>query len=142
MLDEQEAPAAEAEDDAVDVGGDDAVDLADLGGEVQTADEPAVSAEELLDIPDAPEIPGREEHIEDVLGDAAGGADVPTEPATGGDAAALGEQAAAEDAGAADAEPPDASASEEAADVADAEPPDATASAEDDAPAEEDGADA
>src|SRR5215203_2126064 len=49
MLDEeQEAPA----DDAVDVadaGGDDAVDLADLGGEVETADEPAVTAEELME---------------------------------------------------------------------------------------------
>jgi hypothetical protein len=68
MLDEQQetAPAAEADDDAVDVaeavdagdgdaGDDDALDVSNLGAEVQTADEPAVSAEELLEIPDAPE---------------------------------------------------------------------------------------
>jgi hypothetical protein len=68
MLDEQQeaAPAAEAQDDAVDVaeavdagdgdaGGDDALDVGDLSAGVQTADEPAVSAEELMEIPDAPE---------------------------------------------------------------------------------------
>lgn len=105
MLDEQEAPEAEGQDDAVDVadvGGDDAVDLADLGGEVETADEPAVSAEELLEIPDAPEIPGRDEHIEDVLSDAADSEPAPPEGGAA-DAAALGEQAAAEDTASADA---------------------------------------
>ena len=65
MLDEQqeEAPAAAADDDAVDVGaaveeqggGDDALDVGDLSAGVQTADEPAVSAEELQEIADAPE---------------------------------------------------------------------------------------
>jgi hypothetical protein len=67
MLDEQQTDDAVdvadvGGDDAVDVadaGGDDAVDLADLGGEVETADEPAVTAEELMEIPDAPEMPGR-----------------------------------------------------------------------------------
>ena len=64
MLDEQqeEAPAAAAVD-AVDVGAaveagggdDDALDVGDLGAGVQTADEPAVSAEELQEIADAPE---------------------------------------------------------------------------------------
>jgi hypothetical protein len=73
MLDETEqAPDAEAQDDAADAGaddaidvsdagGDDAVDLADLGGEVETADEPAVTAEELMEIPDAPEVPGADQ---------------------------------------------------------------------------------
>ncbi|MDX6537811.1 MAG: hypothetical protein QOD37_2152 [Gaiellales bacterium] len=79
MLDDtQEAPDAEAQDDAADAadaggddavdvsdaGGDDAVDLADLGGEVETADEPAVTAEELMEIPDAPEVPGADELTE------------------------------------------------------------------------------
>lgn len=65
MLDEQQdAPTAEATDDAIDVadaGGDGAVDLAELGGAVQTADEPAVTAEELMEIPDAPATPGPDE---------------------------------------------------------------------------------
>ena len=99
MLDEQqEAPATEASDDAVDVadaGGDDAVDLADMGAAVETADEPAVSAEELMDIPDAPQMPGRTAdeltHMiaDDAAADAAPAAD---------DASNLGAQAAAEDA--------------------------------------------
>src|ERR1044072_1490745 len=99
MLDEQEAPVAE--DDAVDVadvGGDDAVDLAEMGAEVETADEPAVSAEELLDIPDAPEIPGKDDHIEQTLGEAEDSN--PPEPVDS-TAADLGAQAAAEDAQAA-----------------------------------------
>jgi hypothetical protein len=44
---------------------DGAIDLADLGGEVETADEPAVSAEELMDIPDAPVVPGTENLTEE-----------------------------------------------------------------------------
>lgn len=90
MLDEtEEAPDAEAPDDAVDVadvadaGGDDAVDLADLGGEVETADEPAVTAEELMEIPDAPEVPGADQLTESRADEAMG----------------LGAQAAQEDAG-------------------------------------------
>jgi len=69
MLDEQQedAPAAEGDDDAVDVadavdagdagggGDDDAIDIGEAGADVQTADEPAVSAEALQEIPDAPE---------------------------------------------------------------------------------------
>lgn len=112
MLDEQEAPVAEAQDDAVDiadVGGDDAVDLGDLGAAVQTADEPAVTAEELLEIPDAPEIPGRVELTEQRLQEAS----------------ALGAQAAAEDAQAA-ADDPQAIAEDPAAtaeDDASEEPP-------------------
>jgi hypothetical protein len=85
MLDEtQEAPEAEAPDDAVDVadaGGDDAVDLADLGGETESADEPAVTAEELMEIPDAPEVPGAAQVTE----------------ARANEAAELGAQAAQED---------------------------------------------
>jgi hypothetical protein len=101
MLDEtQEDPDAEAQDDAVDVsdaGGDDAVDLADMGGEVETADEPAVSAEELMEIPDAPEEPGADELTEaraneamelgaqaaQEQGDGGAGNQVEGEPATG-----------------------------------------------------------
>lgn len=99
MLDEQqEAPEAEASDDAVDVadaGGDDAVDLADMGAAVETADEPAVSAEELMDIPDAPEMPGRTaDELTHMLADG-GAADAA--PASD-DASNLGAQAAAEDA--------------------------------------------
>ncbi len=91
MLDEteEEAPAAEADDTAADAGGDEAVDLADLGGGVETADEPAVTAEELMDIPDAPEVPGREDLTE----------------ARAAEATAQGEQAATEDAAAGGAEP-------------------------------------
>jgi hypothetical protein len=81
MLDEQqEAPEAEADDDAVDVsdaggddavdvadaggddavdvadaGGDDAIDLAEMGTPTETADEPAVQPDELLELADAPE---------------------------------------------------------------------------------------
>ena len=93
MLDEtQEDPDAEGADDAVDVadaGGDDAIDLADLGGEVETADEPAVTAEELMEIPDAPETPGPDELT----------------AARASEAGALGAQAAAEDADADAGEP-------------------------------------
>ena len=63
MLDEQqEAPAPRSPltlRTPADAGGDDAVDLADWAREVETADEPAVTAEELMEIPDAPEMPGR-----------------------------------------------------------------------------------
>ena len=67
MLDEQQedAPAAEGDDDAVDVadavdagdagGDDDAIDIGEAGAGVETADEPAISAEALQEIPDAPE---------------------------------------------------------------------------------------
>jgi hypothetical protein len=100
MLDEQqEAPAAE--DDAVDVGdagGDDAVDLADLGGGVETADEPAVSPEELMEIPDAPTTPGPEDLAE----------------ARARQAGELGAQAAAEDAAAAEAAAPEGAAADDA----------------------------
>ena len=97
MLDEQqEAPAAEEPVDVGDAGGDDAVDLSDLGGAVETADEPAVTAEELMEIPDAPEMPGRTpDELTHMLAD-----DAPAdtgEPATD-DASALGAQAAEEDA--------------------------------------------
>jgi hypothetical protein len=116
MLDEQqEAPAAEDEDDAVDVadaGGDDAVDLAALGAEVQTADEPAVTAEELMEIPDAPETPGPEELTHARAQEASDlGAQAASEEAGAGpdagaeDAGAAPEAGAAEDAGAADAAP-------------------------------------
>jgi hypothetical protein len=96
MLDEtQEAPDDDAADDAVDVadagdaGGDDAVDLAALGGEVETADEPAVTAEELMEIPDAPETPGPDELT----------------AARADEASALGAQAASEDADAGEPAP-------------------------------------
>jgi hypothetical protein len=115
MLDDeqQEAPEAEGDDDAADAGGTgsggdagdpageeaaggdageagDAIDIADVGAaEVETADEPAVSAEELLEMPDAPERWGEEGKIIDP--DAAGAGD---ERAT--EAAELGAQAAAE----------------------------------------------
>ena len=98
MLDEeQEAPA----DDAADAGGDDAVDLADLGGEVETADEPAVSPEELMEIPDAPETPGPEELTQARAAEASDlGAQAAAEDTTGDDAADAGDDAdAGEDAG-------------------------------------------
>lgn len=107
MLDEQQ----EATDDAVDVadaGGDDggAVDLADLGADVETADEPAVSPEELMDIPDAPEMPGR----------------TPDELThMHADASELGAQAAAEDAAAEDAPADDPPAEDAPAEDAPAE---------------------
>jgi hypothetical protein len=91
MLDEtEEAPSGEA-DDAIDVGDDGAVDLADLGGEAETADEPAVTAEELMDIPDAPESFPTPPDVEDAPVSEA--ADAPAS-----EAAELGAQAAAEDA--------------------------------------------
>jgi hypothetical protein len=77
MLDETQAPAAETDDDAV--------DLAALGGEVETADEPAVTAEQLMEIPDAPEVRGPDES---------------TTEARAREASDLGAQAAAEDASA------------------------------------------
>jgi len=106
MLDEQqEAPAAEEPVDVGDAGGDDAVDLSDLGGAVETADEPAVTAEELMEIPDAPEMPGRTpDELTHMLADAP--ADT-GEPATD-DASALGAQAAEEDAAEDDAAAEDA----------------------------------
>jgi len=139
MLDEQEAPVAEAQDDAVDVadaGGDDAVDLADLGGAVQTADEPAVTAEELLEIPDAPEIPGKEELTEQrleeasALGaqaaaeDAEATADDPQAAAEGAQATADDPQAAAEDAPEATAEDAPEATAEDASEEPPAEEPD------------------
>lgn len=96
MLDEQqEAPTAEEPVDVADAGGDDAVDLSDLGAAVETADEPAVSAEELMEIPDAPVMPGRTaDELTHMLADDGAGTG---EPATD-DASALGAQAAEEDA--------------------------------------------
>lgn len=88
MLDEtQDAPEAEATDDAV--------DLADLGGDVQTADEPAVTAEELMDIPDAPATPGPEElaHVPSTE------ASEPAAPAAAEDAGDDADAAGDEDAG-------------------------------------------
>ncbi len=111
MLDEtEEAPDSEASDDAVDVadvsdaggddaGGDDAVDLADLGGEVQTADEPAVTAEELMDIPDAPEVPGADQLTEARANEAMDqGAQAAQEDSSGGDPAPADDAAADDDA--------------------------------------------
>ena len=119
MLDEQQEAPTEEPVDVADAGGDDAsddaVDLADMGASVETADEPAVTAEELMEIPDAPEMPGRTaDELTHMLADAP--ADT-GEPATD-DASALGAQAAEEDAAEDDAAEDDA-ADEDAAEDGD-----------------------
>ena len=126
MLDEQQeaAPAAEAQDDAIDAGetadagggGDDAIDIGEMGAGVDTADEPAVSADELMEIADAPE---RWEDSGEIA--------EPSPAATGAERA----QHAAESAEAAAAKhaeaggPPDANEMASTAEPPAAEPPDA-----------------
>ncbi len=128
MLDEEQEAPAEEPVDVADAGGDDggdddAVDVAAMGAEVETADEPAVSAEELMEIPDAPEMPGRTaDELTHMIADADPGSD--DAPASD-DASDLGAQAAAEDAAAGEASADDAPADDAPADDAPAEDEDA-----------------
>jgi hypothetical protein len=114
MLDEtQEAPEDEApEGDAPEAeASDDAVDVADMGADVETLDEPAVSAEELMDIPDAPQMPGREpEELTYMIADEA------DTQAAADDAASDAGDADAGDADAGDADAGDADAGDADAD--------------------------
>lgn len=75
MMDEQEDAATAVADDAqtgddatVDATAtaDGAIDMSAMAEPVETADEPAVSPEELLEIPDAPERPGEAELAEHI----------------------------------------------------------------------------